>query len=364
VNKSISTNSTVILIIGLLFLYFIADSDLPSLSSVETQNSTVIQIDKQQIYIPITISKEAKEEIKHFKMNPAMVNSPQPDDLETWKKLNQEREAPIITSSKPVIDLYQPNVTSKEIGGVNVLDIKPKNWIDNGRVLVYTHGGGYTQLSANSTLGSAVLVANNTGLRVISIDYTLAPFSKWNQTTDQVVSVIRDLKDKQGYRLENIGIFGDSAGGGLALGSALKMRDSGIGMPAAVIVLSPWTDIARNGDTYYTLREADPVLISSSMKNFADAYADPSDQKIPYVSPVNGNFSKGFPPTLIQVGTKEIFLSDSIRLYQALDQANISVKLDVYEGMPHVFQFYLHGTPESDVAISKMVDFFKVYLRY
>jgi len=86
------------------------------------------------------------------------------------------------------------------------------------------------------------------------------------------------------------------------------------------------------------------------------------DQKIPYVSPVYGNFSKGFPPTLIQVGTKEILLSDSVRFYQALDQAGIPVKLDVYEGMPHVFQRYLVNTPESKLALSKVNNFLKQYL--
>jgi epsilon-lactone hydrolase len=74
--------------------------------------------------------------------------------------------------------------------------------------LVYTHDGAYVELSANSTLGSAVLVANTTGLRVISVDYTLAPFSKWNQTTDQAVSVIRELKEKHGYDLNNIAMYG------------------------------------------------------------------------------------------------------------------------------------------------------------
>lgn len=100
------------------------------------------------------------------------------------------------------------------------------------------------------------------------------------------------------------------------------------------------------------------------MKNFAAVYANPFDQVIPYVSPVYGNFAKGFPPTLIQVGTKKILLSDSVRLYQAMDQEGIPVKLDVYEGMPHVFQFTLYNTPESKIAVSKINDFLKQYLNY
>ncbi|MPZ06839.1 MAG: alpha/beta hydrolase fold domain-containing protein [Nitrososphaeraceae archaeon] len=96
----------------------------------------------------------------------------------------------------------------------------------------------------------------------------------------------------------------------------------------------------------------------------AYAYANPSDQKNPYVSPVYGNFSKGFPPTLIQGGTKEMLLSDFVRLYQGLDQAGIPVKLDIYEGMPHVFQTFFHNTTESNIAISKNNEFLMEHLNY
>jgi epsilon-lactone hydrolase len=104
------------------------------------------------------------------------------------------------------------------------------------------------------------------------------------------------------------------------------------------------------------------VLNVNATKKLIAAYADPAHQRIPYASPIYGNFSKGFPPTLIQVGTKEILLSDSVRLYQALDQAGIPVKLDVYEGMPHVFQGSLVNTPESKIALSKMDNFLKQFL--
>ena len=285
-----------------------------------------------------------------------------------WKKLYQEHESMDLFHSQSIKDLYQPNITETKLGGVNVLDIKPKNWHDNGKVLVYTHGGAYTLLSANSSLSSSILAADATSLRVISIDYTVAPFSKWNQTTDQVISVIQALKDQQGYSLDDIAIYGDSAGGGLATGSVLKMRDGGMGMPAAVVLWSPWTDVTQNGDTYFTLKDADPLLTNPQsnqfLKNSADAYANPIDQKNPYVSPVYGNFSKGFPPTLIQGGTKEILVSDFVRLYQGLDQADVPVKLDIYEGMPHVFQYILIKTPESDISLSKMNDFLKEYLDY
>ena len=91
--------------------------------------------------------------------------------------------------------------------------------------------------------------------------------------------------------------------------------------------------------------------------------ADPEDQKNPYVSPVYADYSKGFPPTLIQVGTKEIFLSNAVRHYQALDDAGITVKLDLHEGMWHVFQAFAWDLPESWRARKKMRAFLEEHLR-
>ena len=361
----LSTINTIILSYSILFLLFTTFLSIQPIYFAEAQNLTNAQSNTHQIYIPTTISKEAQEELRKIASNPFDFKSPGPADLNGWKKLYHEMESMDFFGSQSIKDLYQPNITETKLGGVKVLDIKPKNWHDNGKVLVYTHGGAYTLLSANSTLSSSILAADATSLRVVSINYTVAPFSKWNQTTDQVISVIQALKDQQGYSLDDIAIYGDSAGGGLAAGSVLKMRDGGMGMPAAVVLWSPWTDVTQNGDTYFTLKDADPLLTNNTfLKNSADAYANPIDQKNPYVSPVYGNFSKGFPPTLIQGGTKEILVSDFVRLYQGLDQADVPVKLDIYEGMPHVFQYILIKTPESDISLSKMNDFLRAYLNY
>jgi epsilon-lactone hydrolase len=350
----------------MLLSYLLSANLQPPLYFVQAQNSTnVSQNDTSNISIPTTISKKAQEMLKNMTMNlPPSIVTPAPEDLEGWKKLNQQLSSMPIYGSQLTVDSYQPNVTVTKLGNVSVLDIKPKDWKDNGKILVYLHGGGYAFFSANSTLGAAVPVANTTGLRVISVDYTLAPLSKWNQTTSEVVSVIQALKD-QGYSLNDIAMYGDSAGGGLVAGSVLKMRDEGIGIPAGIVLWSPWTDVTRSGDSYHTLKNADPFIPSDSMlKNMADAYVNPSDQKNPYASPVYGNFTKGFPPTLIQGGTKEILLSDFIRLYQAIDHANIPVKLDIYEGMPHVFQVFLNNTTESNTSLSKMSNFLHEHLGY
>ncbi len=312
--------------------------------------------------VPSTVS-EGWQHYIDSRTDPALhPQSPDPSDKAAWKKEYDEWEAKRRPAAAEFAKNIGATVSEMELGGVRVLEIKPKNWHDNGKVVVYTHGGGYTKLSADSTLPNSALLADATGLRVFSVDYTLAPEYKWNQITDQVIAVFQALQ-QQGVPLKNIAIFGDSAGGGLAAGTVLKMRDKGLGMPAAVVLWSPWADITETGDTYFTLKNAEPsYTYEKELKFQADAYADSADQKNPYVSPVYGDYSKGFPPTIIQGGTKEIFLSNFIRLYQAIDSAAQIAKLDIYEGMPHVFQGKLPDSPESKTALRKVNDFFGQHL--
>ena len=247
------------------------------------------------------------------------------------------------------------------MAGVPVLEVRPRGWKDNGKLLIYTHGGGYTLYSARSTLGTAALTAAATGYRVLSIDYTLAPQAKWEHISDQIMAVFKALLD-EGHRMEDMGFFGDSAGGGLASTTTLRLRDEGLGMPAAVVLYSPMADLTTPGDTYTTLADAEPMyLLDMHIRDALDAYADPADQKNPYVSSVYGDYSKGYPPTLIQAGLKELILSGPVRLYQVMDISGVDVKLDIYEGMPHVFQA-IPGLPEGEVALGKVKAFFDKHL--
>jgi acetyl esterase/lipase len=131
------------------------------------------------------------------------------------------------------------------------------------------------------------------------------------------------------------------------------------------VLWSPWADITNSGDSAITLKNFEPAHIyDKHLKPSADAYADPKDQKHPYVSPIYGDYSKGFPPTLIQGGTREIFLSHFVRQYRAIDGAGGMAVLDLYEGMPHIFQVRpeMADAPETAAALKKMATFLKRHL--
>jgi acetyl esterase/lipase len=338
----------------------LASLTIPVVSQEKTSKRS--EKSKPFVYVPDTVSREFQEHLRKLP-DPALRPSwPTPDDIDGWKRFYQAREKNLEPMVERTLKEHQPTLTQRKLGGVPVLDIKPKGWTETRKELVYVHGGAYTMGSARSSLTKIVPAATATGYRIISVDYTVAPRVKWQQITDEVIAVVQALI-QEGHTLKDIGMFGDSAGGGLAPGVVLKMRDQKLGMPAAVVVWSPWSDITDTGDTYMTLKHAEPTyLYDTILKPAAAAYADPKDQKHPYVSPVYGDYTKGFPPTLIQGGTKEIFLSNFVRQYQALDAAGQTVKLDIYEGMPHGFQGQLPDAPESKLALKKMREFLQVHL--
>ena len=287
---------------------------------------------------------------------------PAPDDIEAWKAVQVANDEAKESAADEKAAAFGVTYEESEIAGIPVIKVTPSELVSTDKIAVYTHGGAYVLNSAKAVIESAMFFAAETGLRVIAVDYTLAPHSKWQETTDEIISVFKALAT-QGFTTDDIVLYGDSAGGGLAAGVTLKLRDLGMEMPATLVLWSPWADISETGDTYVTLREAEPYYTYEHVLGpSALAYANAEDHKNPYVSPVYGDFKPGFPPTLIQGGTKEIFLSNFIRLYQALDQAGQTVKLDIYEGMPHVFVPSLPKSAESQAAIAKVRDWVSEHL--
>jgi monoterpene epsilon-lactone hydrolase len=250
-------------------------------------------------------------------------------------------------------------VTPDTVGGVPVLRIVPPGAATGGRVLVYVHGGGWALGSARGSLNGAAIYAVATGLPVISVDYGLAPEHDFRDITGQVVAVYRALLSG-GHRPNQIGMFGDSAGGNIIPGSMLRARDEGLPMPAALVLLSPCFDLGEDGDTRTTLAAAEPALdLPVTLRAMLLGYAgSPENIRNPWASPVYGDFSRGFPPTLIQGGTRELLVSDFVRGYQAIRAGGNEAVLDIYEGMPHVFMTYLSATPEGRRAITTARDFF------
>ncbi len=203
-------------------------------------------------------------------------------------------------------------------------------------VILHCHGGGY---STGSSLYARTLtskLAESTSMDVLCFDYRLAPENPWPAALEDAMKAWNYLM-LLGYGARDVILTGDSAGGNLALTLSLKLKEEGRLLPRGLVLMSPWTDLTSSGESFESKEALDPVLDKAYIDRMVSAYAAGQDLKDPLVSPLFGDF-RGFPPTYIQVGENEILLSDSIRLYQALTDANVPVKMDTYPGMWHVFQ--------------------------
>ena len=332
-------------------------------SGSQHPSDCIVRQSVDRFHIPSTVSTEAAARLRAlYAVLAARPRPQQPVSMNDFDRVNAEvmqRVGPIATTVADHLGIARTDVV---IDGVPVLRLRPPQHCDHGLMLLYTHGGSYIYLSAATSLIVPSLIAVATGHEVISIDYTIAPRGNWTTATNEVLTVWNALL-RGGMKPKATGIFGDSAGGGLAVGSVLKMRDEGLPLPGAIYLLSPWADLTGIGDTVATLADADPSIRAEFMTWGANAYANPSCQKHPYVSPVYGNYAKPFPPTLIQAGTREVLLSDAIRQYQAISAGGKTAVLDIYEGMPHVFQALLIDTPEDEAAVTRAAQFFNKHLK-
>ena len=333
------------------------------LSSVSASSALVAAEPTLRFQVAATVSPEAARDLTTiYAVTSKQPPATKPASIEDWDRQREAVDRRMIPASNAVVAKLGVSVRDDRIGDVPVLRILPARYKPNGRTLIYLHGGGFTLFSAHSRLGAPALVAVATGDEVISVDYTVAPRGNWRLVTDQVLSVWKALLAK-GTRPSQIGIFGDSAGGGIAAGSVLKMRDQGLPLPGALYLMSPSCDVTQQGDSYQTLSSVDPVLDRDSSAWGANAYADPQDQKNPYISAVYGDYAKTFPPTLIQGGTREMLLSNFVREYQAIRSGGHEAVLDLYEGMPHVFQGSVPDAPETRTAITRAAAFFREHLK-
>ena len=202
-------------------------------------------------------------------------------------------------------------------------------------IILYCHGGGY---STGSSLYARTLtgkLAASTSMDVLSFDYRLAPEHPYPAATEDAMQVWNYLM-LLGYGARDIILAGDSAGGNLALSLTLKLKEEGRLLPRGLVLMSPWTDLTSSGKSYISKAEIDPVLNGAYLEMIRN-YAEGQELTNPLISPLFGDYV-GFPPTYIQVGNNEILLDDSVMLYKKLLKANVSVKLEMFKGMWHVFQ--------------------------
>jgi len=244
-----------------------------------------------------------------------------------------------------------------------------------GGIIIYLHGGGYTCGTLDYAKGFASVLAAECGMKVLCLEYSLAPEAPYPAALNDAYTAYRALLDHD-IPAEKIILAGESAGGGLEYALCLKLRDEGLPLPAGVIAISPWCDLTLSGESYKNNREADPSLTRERLNFFSDCYVgaytfeeakklgklgtpgnrDIALKKDPYVSPVFADLT-GMPPSLIFVGEDEILLSDAEMMRDRLESCGCSVSYVTRPDMWHAYVLYCLKSNASDFV--KINDFVK-----
>ena len=231
---------------------------------------------------------------------------------------------------------------------------------DQNQVILYFHGGGYVFGSPQSHRELAWRLAEHTCMRVLMVDYRLAPEHPFPAAIDDATACYRGLLE-EGFEARNIAIGGDSAGGGLAAAALLNLKNLGLPQPRCAILLSPWLDLTQSGESIQTNQDAEAILTPRALETMAGKYLGDLDPAAPLASPLFGELS-GLPPMLIQVGTSEILRNDAERFHQKIKQSGGESELTLWKNMPHVFQVFASRIPEGKTAIVELAEFLKAKL--
>jgi acetyl esterase/lipase len=236
----------------------------------------------------------------------------------------------------------------------------PAEWIsapgvDPHRVIFYLHGGGYAIGSINTHREMVSRLSGAAAARALSVGYRLAPEHPFPAAVEDATAAYRWLLST-GAEPSRIIIAGDSAGGGLTVATLVALRDAGDPLPAAAVCLSPWVDMEGLGDSMTSKADLDPMIQRETLLEGAKAYLGGADPRTPLAAPIHADLA-GLPPMLIQVGTAETLLDDSVRLAARAKSAGVDVTLEPWDDMIHVWQFFAALLPEGRQAVDRIGEF-------
>lgn len=322
----------------------------------------VTTLDERAIPAPAGLSPEMLEVVKERKFAPLM---PKPETVENWLKLQKAFDAPGEEQGRQGAKHNGATFEVREIAGVRTYFVTPKklNKRFTNRVFVHTHGGAWVFGGGDSALREAVWLATGVGVKVVSVDYRRPPLHPFPAAVEDAVAVWRAVMKDQ--KASETAIFGTSAGGNLALATTLKLKELGEPLPGAIFAGTPATDLENISDTWHTMVGLDPLgPRKGMMAGCFDLYIGDADPSSPLLSPVNGNL-KEFPPTILISGTRDLLLSDTVRMHRALRGAGVNADLHVYDGQTHgdYMQNLLRDVPEGADAQREISEFFNKHLK-
>lgn len=318
------------------------------------------QLPARTIPVPNTASPQMQAQIAQ-PVNP--IWNVVPKTAAEWKALvakNAEDARPGIAAMR---DALHVKVEPATIAGVKTYIVTPEVIppANRNRILIYFHGGGFVLRPGEAGLAEAIQAAGFGHFKVISVDYRMSPDFPYPAAMDDAMAVYRAALKTT--KPKNIGIFGTSAGGSITLAMVLRAKTEKLPLPGAIAPGTPWSDMTKTGDSYFTNDGIDNVLVSNDGFWGAAAllYANGRDLKDPQLSPVYGDMH-GFPPTILTSGTRDLFLSNTVRVHRKLRQAGVEAELQVFEGLSHAQYYRDIKAPETIDYNTEIARFFDKHL--
>jgi epsilon-lactone hydrolase len=285
-----------------------------------------------------------------------------PTELFVWKALIALRDAEAAKNARKIESELNVAVREDHIGGATVYWVDPPKVAPGheGHLFVHVHGGAWLFNGGFGSTVEAALIAGKTGIPVVSIDYRRAPEYPFPAAMDDVVAVWRELLKSHDPRRMALG--GTSAGANLALAAMLKLKTLGLPLPGALMLGTPPIDMNKTGDSRFLNDGVDHGLAwDGDAEEAVKIYANGADYADPYLSPIHGDV-RGFPPTYLVTGTRDLLLSDTALMHAKLRKAGVAADLHVYEGFAHADYINFHGTPESDLHFAELDAFLTEHL--
>lgn len=245
-------------------------------------------------------------------------------------------------------------VRETTLAGRPALEFTPADVAGDAMVL-YLHGGGYVIGSPRTHAALTGELARRARVRIVSLDYRLAPEHPFPAAVDDALAAYRELLDG-GTSPAAIALAGDSAGGGLSVATLLAARDAGLPMPAGAVLFSPWTDLTLTGASIEEKLGADPIFARADLEGYRTHYLGAGDPAAPLASPALADLT-GLPPLLVQAGSSELLLDDSVRLAGRAAADGVDVTLRVWGGLSHVFQHHTALVEEAGEALDDAARF-------
>jgi acetyl esterase/lipase len=291
----------------------------------------VLHVPARDIPVPTSVSPEAQTALS-LDLGLAGRQLPALDDVAGWKAYVAEGDEMMRPMVGSTFAEFAGTIEEREPGGCRVYVVTPEGvGDDDRRVYLDIHGGAWVLGGGELCKMMGVTSAGQVGARVWAVDYRMPPDHPFPTPLDDVVAAYRALLDER--RPEEVVVGGASAGGNLAAALLLRARDEGLPPPAAVVFNTGAFDLTGGSDSWHTNDGLDNIL-SSAAAPCTELYAGVHDRREPYISPVFGDVT-GFPPAIFLTGTRDLLLSDNVRMHRRLRAAGVAAELHVWEAAGH-----------------------------